>query len=128
MSACQVIKADGKHCRNYARKGLTCCYAHRALENTEPEVQEIEQTVCSPVDESFSPVEGQVHIHDTEYLNEQLRLLTEMGVITEVPMSRKKPVFTEAGMKSKREAGKRLAMLNSIRREFLTNARLNGEW
>jgi hypothetical protein len=112
MSACQVIKADGKYCRNYARKGLTCCYPHRALENTEPEV---------PVDESFSPVEEPVKPFNFDYVKEQLHLLS-------IPKSRKKPVFTEAGMKSKIECGKRLAMLNSIRREFLTNAKINGEW
>ena len=35
MSFCQVIKGNDRPCRNYARKGLTCCYAHRKLE-TEP--------------------------------------------------------------------------------------------
>ena len=35
MPFCQVIKGDDKPCRNYARKGLTCCHSHRALENVE---------------------------------------------------------------------------------------------
>ena len=33
--ACQVIKGDERMCRNYARKGMTCCYSHRVLENTQ---------------------------------------------------------------------------------------------
>ena len=35
MPFCQVIKGNDKPCRNYARKGLTCCHSHRALENVE---------------------------------------------------------------------------------------------
>jgi len=37
MSGCQVIKSNNRRCKNYARKGMTCCYAHRKLENDEPE-------------------------------------------------------------------------------------------
>ena len=33
--ACQVIKGNERMCRNYARKGMTCCYSHRVLENTQ---------------------------------------------------------------------------------------------
>ena len=32
MSACQVIKGNGKSCRNYAINGKTCCWSHRRLE------------------------------------------------------------------------------------------------
>ena len=39
MSACQVIKSNDRHCRNYARTGMTCCYPHRKLENTETVVE-----------------------------------------------------------------------------------------
>ena len=53
MPFCQVIKGDDKPCRNYARKGLTCCYAHRKLENTEPVAVE----TPSPCDPKYSPTE-----------------------------------------------------------------------
>ena len=33
--ACQVIKGDDRKCKNYARKGKTCCWSHRALEHVE---------------------------------------------------------------------------------------------
>ena len=35
MPMCQVIKGNDRACRNYARKGKTCCFPHRQLE-TEP--------------------------------------------------------------------------------------------
>jgi hypothetical protein len=38
MPRCQVIKANNRACRNYARKGLTCCYPHRNLETDTCEV------------------------------------------------------------------------------------------
>ena len=34
---CQVIKANGRWCCNYARKDMTCCWSHRNLENDVPE-------------------------------------------------------------------------------------------
>ena len=37
MSGCQVIKSNDTWCRNYARKGMTCCWSHRTLENDIPE-------------------------------------------------------------------------------------------
>ena len=33
--ACQVIKGNDRKCKNYARKGMTCCWSHRALEHVE---------------------------------------------------------------------------------------------
>ena len=36
-SCCQVIKSNDRRCRNYARKGLTCCWSHRKLENDIPD-------------------------------------------------------------------------------------------
>ena len=36
MSGCQFIKDNDKACRNYARNGMKCCYAHRKHENSEP--------------------------------------------------------------------------------------------
>jgi len=50
MVWCQVIKANNKPCANYARKGLTCCYAHRKLENTEV-------VAPNPCDPKYSPAE-----------------------------------------------------------------------
>ena len=34
---CQVIKSDDRMCKNYARKGMVCCYSHRKLEFVESE-------------------------------------------------------------------------------------------
>jgi hypothetical protein len=31
----------GRHCRNYARKGKTCCHPHRYLENVPAEIEEV---------------------------------------------------------------------------------------
>ena len=39
MPGCQAIKQNGKHCRNYACKGKTCCYAHRYLEELPAEIE-----------------------------------------------------------------------------------------
>ena len=49
MSFCQVIKGNNRPCCNYARKGLTCCYAHRKLETEPCAVIEPDQTVKVPV-------------------------------------------------------------------------------
>jgi len=45
MPFCQVIKSNDKWCRNYARKGLTCCWSHRKLENDKEAPSEFEVTV-----------------------------------------------------------------------------------
>ena len=45
MSFCQVIKGNDRPCRNYARKGFMCCYAHRKLETEPCVVIEPEQNV-----------------------------------------------------------------------------------
>jgi hypothetical protein len=34
MPGCQVIKSNDQWCRNYARKGMACCWVHRNLEDT----------------------------------------------------------------------------------------------
>ena len=34
MSGCHVIKGNDKPCGNYALKGKTCCWVHKALEDT----------------------------------------------------------------------------------------------
>lgn len=39
MPGCQAVMNSGKHCRNYARKGLTCCYAHIYLEDIAAEIE-----------------------------------------------------------------------------------------
>ena len=36
---CQVIKSNDKWCRNYARKGMTCCWVHRNFENSVVEME-----------------------------------------------------------------------------------------
>ncbi len=41
MPGCQAVKQNGKHCRNYACKGKTCCYVHRYLEDTPAEIEEV---------------------------------------------------------------------------------------
>jgi len=48
MSYCQVIKGNNRSCRNYARKGLTCCYAHRKLEEVEYVAIKPEQSIKIP--------------------------------------------------------------------------------
>ena len=48
----------GRHCRNYARKGKTCCHPHRYLENVPAEIEEVickEIEVYSPTVPSYSP-------------------------------------------------------------------------
>jgi len=37
-TGCQVIKSNDQWCRNYARKGMTCCWPHRKFENDIPEI------------------------------------------------------------------------------------------
>ena len=32
---CQVIKSNGRCCRNYSRTNKECCYSHRSLESGE---------------------------------------------------------------------------------------------
>jgi hypothetical protein len=54
--ACQVIKADDRPCRNYARKGMTCCYPHRKLE-TEAFVPEIQDILYNELVESMKFVD-----------------------------------------------------------------------
>ena len=39
MAGCQAVKQNGAHCRNYARKGLTCCRVHDYLENMVAEIE-----------------------------------------------------------------------------------------
>ena len=34
MPGCQVIKSNDRWCRNYSRKGMSCCWVHRNLEDT----------------------------------------------------------------------------------------------
>ena len=65
MPGCQAVKANGKHCRNYARKGKTCCYAHRYLENVPAE---IEEPVCKPCSSETKECElwGPPEITETE--------------------------------------------------------------
>ena len=46
MAGCQAVKPNGKHCCNYARRGMTCCYSHRYLENTESELEPNVINVC----------------------------------------------------------------------------------
>jgi len=43
MPFCQVIKSNDKWCKNYARKGLTCCWSHRKLENDKEAPVEVEE-------------------------------------------------------------------------------------
>jgi len=50
MPFCQVIKSNDRPCAAYARKGLTCCYAHRKLENTKV-------VAPNPCDPKYSPTE-----------------------------------------------------------------------
>jgi len=47
MSGCQVIKSNDRWCRNYARKGLTCCWSHRNLEETVIEIAPTKTSVES---------------------------------------------------------------------------------
>ena len=60
MPRCQVIKANNRKCKNYARKGLTCCYPHRNLEEEET------VTLCNPCDSKYSPSEPQEVIETFE--------------------------------------------------------------
>jgi len=70
MPFCQVIKSNNAWCCNYARKGLTCCWSHRKLENDkvemvvdEPEeVVELIQVVEEPKkdDNAWPPLEETV--------------------------------------------------------------------
>ena len=52
---CKVImtKMDysTKNCRNYARKGMDCCYSHRKLEVENPEeiIKELVQNACEKI-------------------------------------------------------------------------------
>ena len=39
MPGCQAVMNSGRHCRNYARKHLTCCYSHKYLEDTLAEIE-----------------------------------------------------------------------------------------
>ena len=47
MPFCQVIKSNNAWCCNYARKGLTCCWSHRKLEN-----DKVEMVVDEPENEN----------------------------------------------------------------------------
>jgi hypothetical protein len=49
MVWCQVIKANNKPCANYARKGLTCCHAHRKLESLcDTDTEKVKVNPCNP--------------------------------------------------------------------------------
>ena len=57
MGACQIIKANDTMCKNYARKGMSCCWPHRSLENT-VYVEDQERIVRDFVCDIFKKIEG----------------------------------------------------------------------
>ncbi len=52
----------------------------------------------------------------------------ELASIIVAEKPKRKLNISVKGMEAKVEAGKKLAVLNSIRKEFIENAKLNGEW
>ena len=58
MAGCQAIKQNGSHCRNYVRKGLTCCRVHHYLENMVAEIEIPRKEyieIYSPLNPTYSP-------------------------------------------------------------------------
>ena len=80
MPFCQVIKADDRACRNYARKGMSCCYPHRKLEN-DLFVPEIQDTVYNELVESMNFVNQ----NDVEWKLQERRVDVFKVIDTHLP-------------------------------------------
>ncbi len=80
MSACQVIKSNNRWCRNYARKGMTCCYSHRKLE-IEAFVPIIQDNLYNELVESMNFVDQ----NDVEWKLQERRVNVFKVVDTHLP-------------------------------------------
>jgi hypothetical protein len=86
MSACQVIKANQRPCRNYARRGKTCCSSHRAFENKETEeiVEEFVNDFFKKVleNQKYSQMEWPSVLEARRWVNKQRSLYDALDVLT----------------------------------------------
>jgi predicted DNA-binding protein (UPF0251 family) len=81
MPFCQVIKSNDKWCKNYARKGLTCCWSHRKLENDIPEEAPVEVEEVEVEVEEFEIIEAK-EAEDEDYV---LEFVEAEEIVKETP-------------------------------------------
>ena len=96
---CSGVTKKNAPCRGHCVKGKTLCWAHLALVS--------DPTLCQQV-----PVPVEVPV----------------PVLAPGEKPKRKLNISAKGMEAKIAAGKKLAALNAARKEFIENAKLEGEW